>query len=120
MTRTPWFERRFHCDLPSDNHHDVLVRLIGTPLRLRELCHGVPHDRLTAHRDGTWSIQQNAGHLLDLEPLWNGRVADLLQGATTLRPADLQNGATHRTRHDEADLPVRAARATRGSTSRCA
>ena len=106
MTRTAWFERRFHFQLPPENHHDVVVRLMGTPLRLGELCRGLARPRATARIGGTWSIQENAGHLLDLEPLWSGRIDDLLGGAPVLRATDLQNRRTHDARHNESELPA--------------
>jgi uncharacterized damage-inducible protein DinB len=106
MTRTAWFERRFHFQLPPENHHDVVVRLMGTPLRVRELCRGLARPRATARCDGAWSIQENVGHLLDLEPLWTGRIDDLLGGAAVLRAADLQNRATHEAHHNDRELPA--------------
>ena len=54
--------------------------------------------------DGAWSIQENVGHLLDLEPLCAGRLDDLLAGAGHLRAADLQNRRTHEARHNEQEL----------------
>jgi len=104
MTRTAWFERRFQFQLPPDNHHDVIVRLMGTPLRARELCRGLARARATARVGDTWSIQENVGHLLDLEPLWAGRTDDLLGGLPVLRAADLQNRATHEAGHNEHEL----------------
>jgi hypothetical protein len=78
----------------------ILERLRGTPLRLELLVHSIPEAGLTASHDGTWSAQVNVGHLLDLEPLWYGRLEDLLAGAEELRPADLTNRKTHEANHD--------------------
>ena len=47
----------------------------------------------------TWSIQENIGHLLDLEPLWAGRIDDILAGVETMREADLTNRKTHEANH---------------------
>jgi uncharacterized damage-inducible protein DinB len=54
--------------------------------------------------DGRWSIQENAGHLLDLEGVWATRLDDFEAGAERLHPADLQNRATHDANHNAADL----------------
>jgi uncharacterized damage-inducible protein DinB len=102
--RTPWFERAFRFDLPPANFRDVWLRLSGTPLRLGELCRGVAREPATRHPHGTWSLQENVGHLLDLEPLWRSRTEELLAGAARLSPADLENRRTHAAGHDRADL----------------
>jgi uncharacterized damage-inducible protein DinB len=55
---------------------------------------------LTKRIDGTWSIQENIGHLLDLEALWAGRLDDLLDGKPELRPADLTNRKSREANHN--------------------
>jgi hypothetical protein len=52
----------------------------------------------------TWSIQENAGHLLDLEPLWLRRVGDLAAGRPELAEADLTNRRTNEAGHNAARL----------------
>jgi uncharacterized damage-inducible protein DinB len=104
MARTPWFERRFRFDLPPENHHDVVVRLMGAPMRLVDLCRGLDAARATARHGGTWSIQENVGHLLDVEELWAARTEELRRGVEVLRAADLQNRRTHEARHNDGDL----------------
>ena len=102
--RTPWFERRFRFDLPVDNYHDVIVRLWGTPGRLRALLAGLGAGRATQRQGGTWSIQENVGHLIDVEPLWVARTDELRRGVEVLRAADLQNRRTHEARHNDGAL----------------
>lgn len=99
-----WFDRVFAFDLPEWMYPVVIERLRGTPARLedrlRELARGV-----LTRRDGEkWSIQENAGHLLDLEPLWNNRLSDFLAGAERLQVADLSNRTTHEARHNDSPL----------------
>jgi uncharacterized damage-inducible protein DinB len=97
-----WFDREFRFDAPASLFPNVLERLRGTPARLEERLLGVERDRLIARpADGSWSIQENAGHLLDLEPLWSGRVDDFLNGQRALRAADLTNTRTHEARHND-------------------
>ena len=46
-------------------------------------------------RDGKWSAQEHAGHLLELETLWHNRLDDFFSSsAQQLTPADLTNRAT--------------------------
>lgn len=59
---------------------------------------------LTRRSGNTWSIQENAGHLLDLEPLWLARVEDLLARRPEMTPADLTNRRTHEANHNAAPL----------------
>ncbi len=99
-----WFERAFPTGLPVAMFPVIMERLRGTPARLEERLAGRPRDILTRRQDGTWSIQENAGHLLDLEPLWRQRAEDLLAGRTALEPADLTNRRTHEANHNAADL----------------
>ena len=110
-----WFDRRFPLGLPPEAFPDTIERLRGTPARLEERLGTVPADRLTARHHGTWSIQENAGHLLDLEPLWEGRLEDLLAGLPALRAADLENTATNHAHHNDRPLAeiLTAFRATR-------
>ena len=79
-------------------------RLRGTPARLEELIHSIPSAVLTRRWENTWSIQENAGHLSDLEPLWMERVRDLQAGKSELTVADLTNQGTWERKHNDAPL----------------
>jgi uncharacterized damage-inducible protein DinB len=96
----PWFERRFSFDLPVSAAPGLIERLRGTPARLEHRLRGISPLRLTARHEDRWSIQENVGHLWDLEPLWLARVEDLAAGRPTLRAADLQNRRTHEANHN--------------------
>ncbi len=99
-----WFDRTFTFDLPAWMYPNVLERLRGTPARLEDLLTGVSSATLIRSSDDQWSIQENAGHLLDLEPLWHGRVEDILNGAEVLRAADLTNRKTHDAGHNDTSI----------------
>lgn len=104
VERQRWFDRQFELGLPLAAFPEVLERLRGTPARLEERLRSVPAETLVCRIDGTWSIQENAGHILDLEPLWAGRLDDLLAGRKTLRVADLQNRPTDEAFHNARPL----------------
>jgi len=95
-----WFERKFDLSFPVEVYPNLCARLRGTPARLEELTRAYPPQVLTRRHEETWSMQENAGHLLDLEPLWLGRVEDYVNGLETLRVADLQNRKTHEADHN--------------------
>lgn len=104
IKRMFWFERKFDTDLPAHLFPGVVERLRGTPARLEERICGLTRDQLTRKPHDSWSIQENAGHLADLEPLWLGRLDDFDAGADTLRPADLENTKTHAAGHNDAAI----------------
>ncbi|MEE9297269.1 MAG: DinB family protein [Phycisphaerae bacterium] len=102
--RVPWFERTFNFDFPVGCYRYILERLCDTPLRVEAKVQGLGPEVL-ARRDGnTWSIQENVGHLGDLEPLWTGRLDDFLDGEEFLRAADLTNQKTHSAKHNETSV----------------
>ncbi len=95
-----WFERKFKFNFPLEHFPNLCARLAGTPARLLDLIQGTAPEVLTAKPDGKWSIQEQIGHLLDMEPLWLARVEDFLQPGRTLTPADLSNSKTHAANHN--------------------
>ncbi len=99
-----WFDRAFDLGYPVDVFPEVLQRVRGAPARLDERLSDLD-GRVSMRPDAaSWSIKEHVGHLADLEPLWAGRLEDLLEGAERLRPADLTNTATHEANHDAAEL----------------
>ena len=100
--RIRWFSRKFVFDIEPWAYPNLVERVRGTPARLEERLHGIESATLTARVDGRWSIQENAGHLLDLEPLWAARLDDFERRAETLEVADLDNRRTHDANHNAA------------------
>lgn len=95
-----WFDRSFSFDLPVWLFPNLVERLRGTPARAEEMANVLPLPLLTRRDSEQWTIQENIGHLLDLEPLWLGRVEDILSGTSRLREADLTNRKTHAAQHN--------------------
>lgn len=96
MTETyKWFERQFTFGLPLWMYPNIVERLRGTPARLEDLLRGVAPEILTQRDDERWSMQEHAGHLLDLESLGMNRLDDYEASHPTLYAADLQNRKTH-------------------------
>ena len=103
-TERRWFDRTFEVGLSPDVAPMLLDRLRRTPDRLADAVRGLSPEALTERRDARWSIQENAGHLLDLESLWEQRLDDYDARATELHPADLANTRTHEARHNESAI----------------
>ncbi|MGQ0569412.1 MAG: DinB family protein [Armatimonadota bacterium] len=104
IRKQPWFDRQFPTGLPADLFPVVVERLRGMPARLEDRLSSLPASILTRRSGSTWSPQENAGHLLDLEPLWLARVEDLLARRPEMTPADLTNRRTHEANHNAAPL----------------
>jgi uncharacterized damage-inducible protein DinB len=102
IARKAWFTRTFTFDLEPWMMPNLIERLRGTHARLAERLAGVPREVLTrAPAPGKWSIQENVGHLADLEALWMKRLQESLAGAKDLTAADVTNKKTHDARHGE-------------------
>jgi uncharacterized damage-inducible protein DinB len=100
--KLPWTQRRFTFDFPVEIYPDVIERLRGLVPRIEDKVRGLSRDVLTRReKEGTWSIQENIGHLLDLEPLGFRRLDEYLSGTTTLSAADMNNKKTDEARHNE-------------------
>lgn len=100
MQRIKWTDRRFNFDFPAGIYPEMIERVRGTPARLEDLLAGLSAETLTAQIDGRWSMQENAGHLLDLESLVSQRVDEYLAGNTTLHAADMSNRKTYEASHN--------------------
>ncbi|MDQ1524695.1 MAG: hypothetical protein QOE47_2619 [Pyrinomonadaceae bacterium] len=100
IPRAIWFERKFTLDLPLSMYPNVLERVRGTPARLEDRLLKLPREILTRRNGDDWSIQEQAGHLLDLGALDLGRLDDYAAGLDTLRAADIQNRKTHEADHN--------------------
>jgi uncharacterized damage-inducible protein DinB len=100
MKQTKWFERKFNFNSSENIFPSLLERLSGTPARLDEKIRSLPEEVLTVKIEGTWSIKENLGHLIDLEPLWLGRFEDIKNGETELRITDLTNAKTDLAGHN--------------------
>ena len=82
----------------------MIERLRGAPARLEEHCRSVAPNVLTLQANGRWSMQENAGHLLDLETLVQQRINEYLGGAQALHAADMSNRKTYDASYNE--VPV--------------
>lgn len=104
MNQVKWFKRTFDFSGKQNIFPSIMERLADTSLRLEHKIASIPPVHLTKRCDNTWSIQENVGHLADLEPLWQGRLVDILANEKYLRPTDLANGKTHEANHNERNV----------------
>ena len=101
VEQVEWIKRQFSFELPIELFANVVERVRGTPARLEELTRSLSNEVLTRRDDDEkWSIQEQAGHLLDLEGLWMSRLDDFEARRVQLSPADLTNRKTHGANHN--------------------
>jgi hypothetical protein len=112
-----WFERKFSFDFPLSMYPNIIERLRGTPARMEDRLGSLPREILTERDGDNWSIQEHAGHLLDLGMLDLARLDDYVSGRESLRPADLDNRRTYEANHnaDTIENILRAFRAERST-----
>jgi uncharacterized damage-inducible protein DinB len=106
MKRTEWFKRIFPVIEDNGVLPSIIERLYGTPARLEEMTANLDPALLIKRPTDRWTIKEEIGHLSDLEPLWLGRLDDLINGSPELTVADLTNQTTHTANHDGTDLKI--------------
>ncbi|MBI4501085.1 MAG: DinB family protein [Gemmatimonadetes bacterium] len=104
MLPEKWFDRSFDFTIPPSLFPNILERLRGTPARLEDRTSLLAAEIVTRRDRDRWSIQENVGHLLDLEPLWLRRAEQIFAGETEMAPADLSNRRTHEANHNAGPL----------------
>lgn len=104
MKRQKWFDKKFKLDFSQDHYGSVLMKLRETPEKIAQLVFSMPEEILTKRIENRWSIQENIGHLIDLEELHDGRIDDFIDGKEILRPADLNNRKTDEANHDSKNI----------------
>lgn len=104
MGRIKWTDRKFEFSFPDGLYPEMIERLRGTPARLEERIGSLPAAVLQRRDGDRWSIQENAGHLLDLESLVARRLDEYLAGASELHAADMSNRKTYEAEHNS--VPV--------------
>lgn len=105
VERAIWFSRKFSFDhLPVWMYPNLVERLRGTPARLEDLTRSLAPEILTRRDGDNWSIQEHAGHLIDLEQLGMDRLDDYEADSETLHAADLENRKTHEANHNSKSI----------------
>ena len=99
-----WLDRRFNYEPPAGEYPVIVERLRGTPWRVAERVRFVPASVLTRRSGEGWTVQEQIGHLLDLETLWFVRVDEFLRGAKELTAADMTNRRTHDAGHNQRSI----------------
>jgi hypothetical protein len=105
-----WLVKRFEFTLPIGAFYSTLERVRGTPARLEEMVRSFPPEILTLRTGESWSIQEQVGHLYDLDELHEGRLDDYASSKDTLRAADMTNRKTYEAEHNNSSIEELLAR----------
>lgn len=104
MQQVNWFDRKFEFTVTQNIMPSLIERLEGTSIRLRDKMKKISPSLYTLKPGGKWSMLEHIGHLSDLEPLWQQRLDDILQGKKEMTPTDLDNTKTKEANHN--DKPI--------------
>lgn len=99
-----WFDRKFDLGLGAEQFDEQLNRLARFPAVLRQVLDNYSKAITTVKPDGKWSVNENVGHLLLLEPLWCKRFQEIKDGLGKMSPADLNNTATDESSFNESQI----------------
>lgn len=99
-----WVDRTFDFGFSVETAPLLLERLRGTPARLDDRVRSLPRARLIRRDGDKWSIQEHAGHFVDVEVLFAGRLDDYDAGAARLRAADVSGQRTYAADHNRREL----------------
>ena len=94
MARIKWIERSFSFNFPVELYPEIIERVRGASARLDEYLNSASAETLTRRHNGSWSVQENAGHLFDLDALTLNRIEQYVAGLDVLHAADITNKAT--------------------------
>ena len=94
IAQQDWVTRKFNFDFPAEQFPVMIARLRGTFPHLKYITEGLQEKVLCCKPDDKWSIKEQIGHLIDLEPLGRGRVTDFKERREVLRAWDGTNAGT--------------------------
>jgi uncharacterized damage-inducible protein DinB len=92
---TKWFDRKFDFNFGMERYDSLYERLQNASVKYKKEVLDLPEKILQLKPEDKWSIKENIGHLLLLEPLWYIRFREIKEGNPEMSPADLNNTATH-------------------------
>ncbi len=100
VERSIWVQRKFQFDLPSWMYPNTVERVRSGPVRVEETVKNLSEKVLTGKLGERWSIQEQIGHLVDLESLWAARLDELVRGESHLTAWEETNQASYDANHN--------------------
>lgn len=94
-TTKKWFDRKFDFNFGMEQYDNLLERLQQAPILFDQILSRLPENVQILKLNEKWSIKENIGHLIVLEPLWRIRFQDIKEKKFEMSPADLGNTLTN-------------------------
>ncbi|MFI5171694.1 MAG: DinB family protein [Chitinophagales bacterium] len=104
MVQTIWTTRIFNFDFPAGMFPVIISRLRGAYPRIKQIAEKSSAEQLINRIGGKWSIQEQIGHLIDLEELHHGRIYDFQNNANELRAWEVTNKKTFEADHNSRNI----------------
>ena len=104
MKQVKWFNRTFDFSFNETMFPTIIERLQQTPMLLTDEIATFTEKQLNFRINNNWSVKENIGHLTDLEPIWQGRLEDILNNELEFRVADLENKKTNFANHNKKNI----------------
>lgn len=104
MKQVKWFDRTFDFSFNETMFPTIIERLQQTPILVAAEIASFSEKQLNFKINNNWSVKENIGHLTDLEPIWQGRLEDILTNKAEFRVADLENKKTNLASHNKKDM----------------
>lgn len=93
-TTGKWFDRKFDFSFGMEMYGTLLARLQAAPNMFKQITSVLPAGVQVLKPGQKWSVKENIGHLILLEPLWQKRFEEIKKGSLGMSPADVSNRAT--------------------------
>lgn len=90
-----WFDREFDFSFGMERYDALIERLQNVPSLFKKTVASLPEYILQVKPENKWSVKENIGHLLLLEPLWRIRFREIKENKSKMSTADLSNTATN-------------------------
>ena len=99
-----WINRKFDFEFDYMHYPEFIERLMATPSILKSILKPIPSSFLKIKDNDKWSIQENVGHLITTDELFNARLDDYEAGAKSLKPADVSGTRTNDANYNAAQI----------------
>jgi len=99
--RQPWFEHKFNFGIDKGWTFNIMSRIKDCEIRIAHHCASLDENSLSSKIGKKWSIKENIGHLIDLEPLWMNRFKQFENLLPELIAADMANKKTSNANHND-------------------
>lgn len=104
MSKVLWLNKTFDFNYPAEKYVEFIKRLRSTYHRLVDILDNIPEHTLKFKNDDSWSIQENAGHLITTDSLFNKRLDDYDKSMATLTAALMDGKKTFAADYNKKDI----------------